>query len=225
MTGYTYRYRFGAAMASFVLLLLACPNLLGRSRIIFQDNFSPRLAQGWTWVREEPSAWRIANGALSIHTLSGTLWGATNNVKNLLLRPAPTNRNNWAVEVTVSSHPGLDGEQAGLLYYVDDDNYIKLVKEWKKAQPYAILVREQAHKPKVIGKLPVYTRSVTLQLSMENGHIQGKMGENGTQSLKSIGECAPLQGSDIRVGLLTHVWPGKTDRWAKFTKFQISNIQ
>jgi regulation of enolase protein 1 (concanavalin A-like superfamily) len=47
--------------------------------------------------------------------------------------PAPST-NGYAISVTVTSDPKRNGEQAGLLLYVDDDSYIKVVREFFQDQ-------------------------------------------------------------------------------------------
>ena len=79
-------------------------------RIIFEDNFENKLAEGWSWLRENPDHWRIQNNGLEIRVVPGV----ADTVKNALLRPAP-NRNDgiFAIEVTVTNytHPIQQYEQ------------------------------------------------------------------------------------------------------------------
>lgn len=90
------------------------------------------IEDGWTWVREDSSYWRIggpaqrrSDGYLVINTQSGDL-PDNNNARNLLLRDAPPG--DFEVSTQVDFWPPLSQNfhQAGLLIYKDDDNYIKL---------------------------------------------------------------------------------------------------
>ena len=191
-----------------------------RTQYLFQDDFEGRLSEGWSWVREQPQTWSLRKGALVVRTLPGTLWGSTNTAKNLLLRELPSHESDWAAEVRVSLHPSLDGEQAGLLLYGDDDNYIKLVKEYKD-RAYAILVREQNQSGKTIGRLPISEDAVELRLVSRAGVVQAYMREGSAGAWRLVGECEPLPRSGLRIGLLTHVSPGETDRSAEFSWFRI----
>ena len=40
-------------------------------RIIFEDNFENKLAEGWSWLRENPDHWRIQNNGLEIRVVPG----------------------------------------------------------------------------------------------------------------------------------------------------------
>jgi regulation of enolase protein 1 (concanavalin A-like superfamily) len=188
--------------------------------VAFRDDFAVKLASGWSWVREARDAWRIDAGKLRLHTLSGTLWGGENTARNLLLRAVPGWAVDWSAEVTVSSHPQMDGEQAGLIYYAGDDDYVKLVKEYK-AQPFAILVREENQKAETIAKVPLATDSVDFRLTASNGKFQADVRVGESVGWKRVGECDALRASIGRIGVFTHVSPGETERWATFSNFRI----
>ena len=55
----------------------------------FASPFQGRLSPGWSWIREDPSAWRLRDGAVELRILPGNLWGGANNARNVLVRPAP----------------------------------------------------------------------------------------------------------------------------------------
>src|SRR5438477_6783445 len=110
----------------FVAAVAAAPD----TSPLFQDSFKEKLAPGWSWLREHKADWRLKDGALQIHATPGNLWEGENGAHNLLLRAPPDGVKSFAAEVTVSHTPVTFGEQAGLLWYRDDDNYVKLVKEF-----------------------------------------------------------------------------------------------
>jgi beta-glucosidase len=91
----------------------------------------------WTWVRNDPTAENESNGSLNITAQPGDLNAATNTAKNLLLQPA---LGDWAVEtkMTLSVTPHTANQQAGLIAYQDDDNYLKL--DWEFSGTTAQLV-------------------------------------------------------------------------------------
>ena len=41
----------------------------------FADKFESKLADGWSWAKENPQAWRIENSALLIKTVPGNGMG------------------------------------------------------------------------------------------------------------------------------------------------------
>ena len=82
----------------------------------------------WRWVRENRDNWSLSEdaGTLTITAQEGDIQGASNNAENLLLQSANTD---WVAEsrLEFSRMPVQSGEQAGILAYQDDDNYVKLM--------------------------------------------------------------------------------------------------
>lgn len=112
------------------LLLLLASNLFAQEAApvegdnFFQETFdSPTLAPEWFWVREDADFWNLTErpGWLRLYTQYGSLDGGV--AENVLLRPAPTNP--YVLTVHFEFTPTLDFQEASLLLYDDDDNYIK----------------------------------------------------------------------------------------------------
>src|SRR5438552_10908801 len=73
-----------------MLLLVFLPAITrGADELFFQDQFKGKLGEGWSWVREHPGFWRVANEVLEIRIEPGNMWGPANNAKNVLLHPVP----------------------------------------------------------------------------------------------------------------------------------------
>ncbi len=78
-----------------------------------------------TVVREDPLHYRVADGRLVIDAQPGDMYGATTDAKNLLLQNAPAG--SWEAVTKVDlRHSGDVYEQAGLMVYGDDKNFVKL---------------------------------------------------------------------------------------------------
>jgi cytochrome c len=77
-------------------------------------------------VRDNPAGRRVADGALRIDTGNGTdMYGGNTNAENLVLQPAPDGA--WeAITKVDMPFTGKDYEQAALMVYGDDDNFVKL---------------------------------------------------------------------------------------------------
>ena len=80
---------------------------------LFEDQFDGKLADGWSWVREDKGDWSVKVGALRIRATPGNLWEAENTARNLLLRSAPQGRKSFAAEVTVTHAPVTFAEPEG----------------------------------------------------------------------------------------------------------------
>jgi cytochrome c len=191
--------------------------------VVFKDDFSPSLAEGWSWVREDPASWRVAGGALRIRTLPGTLWGDRNNAVNVITRAAPEMAE-FATEAVVTKLPEAGGEQAGLLWYYDDANNIKLVKEMVgEGRLVIIMAREEDDQPGVVGEVPFAPETAQLRLALTGGRVKGYYRASGEDDWQPVGECAPVD--EARVGLCTHgSVPETEERWAQFEQFRVLTI-
>src|SRR5581483_2733348 len=188
-------------------------------QMLYEDNFAAKLNAGWKWVREQTDAWKADDKGLALKTLPGTLWATTNTAKNLLLRAAPE-KADFATEVNVSIQPALDGEQAGLIWYAGDGDYIKLVKEFK-GQSFLLLVREEKEMAKEIGRIPAPEGTITLRLASHNGWVTAQGRRTGAPGWQKVAECYSLTKPGFQVGVFTHISPGETNRWARFQNFRM----
>lgn len=94
----------------------------------FRDDFASTLAPGWTWVREDPLNWTLANnpGFLEINVQGGYVQARTNS--NMLLRPAP--EGNFQIETQLSFRPDGNFQFAGLVIYDSDSDFIQAGREY-----------------------------------------------------------------------------------------------
>ncbi len=93
------------------------------------DEFnSATLGKQWSWVRENSSNWSLSkkSGSLLITSEKGDIVAANNNAKNILLQSANTD---WTIDskMICSRKPAGSTQNAGILAYQDDDNFLELV--------------------------------------------------------------------------------------------------
>ncbi|HWM09524.1 MAG TPA: PKD domain-containing protein, partial [Solirubrobacteraceae bacterium] len=76
-------------------------------------------------VRHDPEGYSVGDGELTLPAAHGDFFGATapNNNPNILLQPAPSGP--WTMTTRLTFNPNENYEQAGLLVYGDDQNYVK----------------------------------------------------------------------------------------------------
>src|ERR1700685_1013130 len=116
-------------LVALILLVLA-PVASAQEKSLFTEPFAEKLADGWTWLREDPKGWRLDKGTLIVRTATGGLWRKDNGGSNILLRTPPKVKDGkLAVEVLIDIQPTNAYENAGLIWYYDDDNYVIMVKE------------------------------------------------------------------------------------------------
>ena len=103
----------------------------------YSDEFTGgALDSAWSWVREDPAA-GVAGGTFNWPVQAGDLTGGANNA-SVLRRAAPTG--NYIVETKLTLDLGEDTvrnfQQAGLIAYVNDDDFARLssVAIWNTRQ-------------------------------------------------------------------------------------------
>ncbi len=112
------------AVCAFLLVLAVRPCPAGEDQVIFRDDFTGSLQPGWTWIRENPATWQMTPSTLRIELEYGDLWSTwTNNCRNLLIRPAPTE--DFTLEVRLIASLVANINQAHVLLYADDNNYLR----------------------------------------------------------------------------------------------------
>jgi len=110
------------SLFAMLLLFLSLPAWAQVSDDFEGDKLNP----GWSWLREETSRWRLMQGSLIIYTQPGALNGVLfNNVRNLLVQPY-SRTTDITIETRLTFDPLYVFRNAGLLYYIDDDNYIRV---------------------------------------------------------------------------------------------------
>lgn len=85
------------------------------------------ISSQWKWIRENPSNSSLSQkpGFLAITSEVGDVSEGTNNAKNILLQ---STNNDWVIETKlVASRIPSQPENAGIIVYGDDDNFVKLM--------------------------------------------------------------------------------------------------
>jgi regulation of enolase protein 1 (concanavalin A-like superfamily) len=86
------------------------------------------LGRQWSWIRENPAHWSLSKnpGSLAITSEKGDITSKSNNAENILIQSANTD---WTIEskMVCSRKPSGFSQNAGILAYQDDDNFVKLV--------------------------------------------------------------------------------------------------
>ena len=193
-----------------VALVIGSATLLAAEpQVVFEDDFSKKLADGWSWLRENPEAWRIKDGALEIRVQPGK----AHDVKNALVRKAPDRtKGTFAIEVTVTNttKPTTQWEQAGITWYTGGKPVFKLVKELIDGDLYIIP-----------GKKPMRAKTVQLRLIVTADRFtaqfrpEGK-GEFQTAATKEL----PAPDKD-QVSIQCYNGPPDAEHWIRFDDFRI----
>ena len=210
-----------------VFILLAMADAGGaQEKTLFTDPFVDKLADGWSWVREDPKGWRLDKGALVIRTAVGGLWGKENGGGNIALRTPPdVKEGKLAVEVLVEIEPTSMFENAGLIWYYDDDNYTILVKEKTGADVLVHIVSEREGKAgTAFHKKFNEGKEVWFRMEMEPGKLSGSYRNSPKEEWLKLGECdIPLRG-EPKVGLTTAYAARGVEHFTRFSNFRMLQI-
>ena len=175
------------------------------------------LGRQWETVREDKSAWKVADGALEITTGTGDITLANNNAGNIFVQSANTD---WTAEtrLTTSAVPAAPAQNAGLVAYGDDDNFVKLVygapvfgRGMPAPAPGAApagsvqLIAEEGGNNKAtvnvsLSGIPVKDNTLWLRLSKDGSDYTAWYSTDGKKFTK-VGE-AKVQLKDVRAGVM-----------------------
>jgi arabinoxylan arabinofuranohydrolase len=168
------------------------------------DEFnSSTLNSAWSWVREDNTKWSLTarSGFMRIICQSGDLHQTGNNAKNVLLRNAPAG--DWTMTARLEFNPTATYQQAGLLAYQDDDNFVKVVRIYRGENDIQAL--------KEISAVPTETNAVqtatTMYLKMVKSGTTYTMYYNldGGSTWTQVQQFTGVNlGTAIKVGLLCY---------------------
>lgn len=198
-------------------VIYSADNPIGSEKdILFRDNFSKPTAAPWTWIRENPQNHRFGETGMEIRLEPGGLMGEGKDAKNLLVRPLPPEAK-W-VSVQVGAAFTEQFEQAGLIVYIDDDNYIKLVNEFVDGKAWVVLVVEIKAKPRVLNKVPQNEPTVCIGLNFQEGKFTAFAWGTDKKPVQVGTDSFPITPR-TRIGVFTQGGLPNLTHWAKFTDF------
>lgn len=182
-------------------------------RIIFEERFDHKLAEGWSWLREKREDWRIRRGALEILVRPGV----AHNVKNALVRKAPDrNQGTFAIDVTVTNttKPTRQYEQLGITWYRDKKPVFKLVKELVDGR---IVI--------VPGFKPVEAKKVQLRVivTADSFTAQYRPDAKGEFRTAATGRLPPPKND--QVSIQCYNGPPDEEHWMRFDDFRIVELR
>lgn len=190
----------------------APPAAAAEGRVLFEDPFDGKLADGWTWLRENPQNWRIREGALEIRVEPG----AGQDVKNALVRKAPDrSAGKVAVEVTVTftASPTRQFEQAGITWYQAGTPRFKLVHELVDGQLVIIP-----------GRAPAPQKTVQLRLVFEGQQYAAQFRPDGQGPFQTVATGTLPLAADEQVSIQCYHGPADEEHWIRFDNFRILQL-
>jgi regulation of enolase protein 1 (concanavalin A-like superfamily) len=191
---------------------------------LFLDGFKDRLGEGWSWIREDRSGWRVTGRGLEIRIQPGNMWGPANNATNVLIRSLPVVTNaGLEISVTIENRPTEQYEQADLVWYYDDSNMVKLGQELVDGKLSVVMGREEKDRTRTIAIIPIQSAVVHARLIVKGNSIRGEFRLGDEKEWRKAGECdLPTSGSP-KASLQTYQGAKSMEHWARFSSFTVRN--
>ena len=222
-------------IAFLIIAPLSAVLLRGAEPVVsFEEPFHDHLRDGWTWLREEPKAWRIEDNSLVIDTLPGAMFGREHTARNVLLRPAPVSaEKGFIIEAQITNEPQKTYEHAGIICHFDDDNWAVMTKEKlpidkTTAVPKVMLGSEQDGKPIMPfpDKPGYYDPTVWVRMVVHAAKVIGMWRASENDAWHTLGECPfPVSTKELRVGMHSSgrdASDGRKARWRNFRILQLA---
>jgi branched-chain amino acid transport system substrate-binding protein len=190
---------------------------------IFRDDFEGQLADGWTWLAEDPSKWSLSEvaGALQI-IASDASFDGPNLPPNILLREAPAG--DFEITTSLRFTPTSNYQFAGLILFQDEGNVLQFGRAFCDLPNACIgdgVYMDNIENGSFVGsnyQTPFRGTVIYLRLQRAGNTYSGYVSEDGEEWTKTGEHVRDF--SQIRVGLLAAQAP--TEIPAVFDYFTIS---
>jgi hypothetical protein len=216
---------------SLVLLLLLLLSQLGPlaafpayAQGTESDEFnSETLGDQWTWTREPSGDWDLTGTALQISTTATDLFEATNTAP-LLLQDVPEG-DKYEISTKVTFGPDTDYQQAGLIFYTDDGNYLELTWQWNGLTTELEFTREVAGAALSYFYQPAPSASfLYLKIERFEDIYTGSYSTDGT-TWYVVGQYVEMPTVYASMGLTAYHGTGATSEDADFDYFHYATVE
>ncbi len=226
--------------AAVALTLTVIPTAADAAENLLPKN-EEELSKSWKWVRYNKGSHAFKDGKFSVKSLPGNIYEHERvPSQNILLMDFP--HQYACVTLKVSLKPDKQGEQAGLLFYRDDDHYMKVVKEWftgdtwhgqpnKKAGKEArfldhtiISVREQGGKAQILRIFKLDEEVVHLRLVRIGDRVVSYARGDSEKAFRYVSDTAlpSIKGKPLKLALFSSgARSSEVDHWATFHSLTI----
>lgn len=205
----------------YLLCALALCADVRSAEVLFSDDFKGALKPGWTWIREDKSAWRATDEGLEIRIQRGNMWGPENSGKNVLVRNLPESERALEITVQVEHKPTEQYEQVDLVAYYKDSHMVKIGEELVDGKLSIVMGREEKDKARTIAIIPLSENRVELKLRIDGDQVTGFFKPHSAAEWKKAGECdLPGEGRP-KIALQCYQGSNEKEHWAKIQHFRI----
>jgi cytochrome c len=210
---------------SVALLVAAVSIFAWADMILFEDDFSGSLKEGWSWIRENPEGWRTGKDGLEILVEPGNMWGGANDARNVLVRPLPVTGPN-AVEVlaTLENYPTRQYEQIDLVWYYDDSHMVKIGLELVHGQLSLVMGREENDKTTTLSIIPMTSNIIEVRFTATGKEVQGEYRTPDAPEWKLGGKCDLPVNGEPKASIQAYQGLPGVEHWARVRGFRITQL-
>lgn len=205
----------------YVLCVLGFFAEVRSAELLFSDDFKGAMKPGWTWIREDKSAWRTTPEGLEIRIQRGNMWGPENSGKNVLVRNLPEIERPLEITVQVEHKPTEQYEQVDLVAYYGDGHMVKIGEELVDGKLSIVMGREEKDRARTIAIIPLKENRVELKLRIAGDQVTGFFKPHSAKEWTKAGECdLPGEGRP-KIALQCYQGSEVKEHWAKIQHFRI----
>ena len=211
-------------LLTITLLCVITVTAQASQEVLFQDDFTGKLGDGWTWVREHREAWRASPRGLEVRVEPGNMWGKANNARNLLVRAAPdAAQRECEISVVIENRPTAQYEQVDLVWYYDDSHMVKIGQELVDGQLSIVMGREEGDRTRTVRIVPIDAASVQVRFLVKGAAIRGEFRPAGSNAWQEVGttDLPAPPNVPARISLQFYQGPADVEHWARVTQFRI----
>ena len=201
---------------AFVFLFVPAFFVHAEEKVLFEEPFDVKLKDGWAWIREVPSDWRIREKALEIKMEP---MPEGNRVRNILYRQPPKKEEGpftVSVEVNVLQPYSNQFQQAGLYWMQGEELRYKFVMERIDGELFVFP-----------GKVPIESEHVVLRWRVDDTKIISEFQPKATGEFRKAHEFTlPNRNNETdRIALQCWHGPANAESWTQFRKFTITTSE
>jgi len=182
-------------------------------------------AERWEVVREDSERLSVSDGALNLVAAPLDIFGNETGMPNIVLQPLPGGGSApWSLTAEMTWDPTQNFQNAGLIVYSDDDNYIKTGMVWNGSRNFE-LIKESAGSPTFEGDTPAGAtpdRYFMRYVSTDGTSLESQFSADGT-NWTSIGttDLTGLESPRVGVYATASTQPGAGQPTASFHSVSI----
>jgi regulation of enolase protein 1 (concanavalin A-like superfamily) len=191
--------------------------------VVFEETFPKgELSAGWTWIRENPEAWRVRDGALEILIEQGNMWGGANDAKNVLVRPLPDAEGRpLVIACTMENDPTNQYEQIDLVWYYADSHMVKIGIEQVDGERTIVMGREEKDKTRTIKIVPLASTKVDVWFRVVGDTITGSYRLPGEDAWREVGSCEVPRKGKPHMSIQAYQGDPNAPHWARVSNLGI----